>query len=47
MSDLNFLLRRMNQRNAYPRTGRMEDAATATLIGLVALLALALAAVGG
>lgn len=39
MNDLNFLLRRLNQPNA--NASHLEDAATATLAGLVALIALA------
>lgn len=41
MTDLNFLLRRMNQRVTELEAGHLEDAATATLVGLLALITLA------
>jgi hypothetical protein len=41
MTDLNFLLCRMNQRMNASQANRLEDAATATLVGVVALVALA------
>lgn len=40
MSELNFLLRRIDQRATDPDADYLEDVATATLIGLFALLAL-------
>ena len=40
MSDLNFLLRRIRQRATEPEAGRLEDAATITLLGLLALVTL-------
>jgi hypothetical protein len=39
MSDLNILLRRMNQRGSDP--GHLENAATTLLLGVVAFVALA------
>jgi hypothetical protein len=41
MSDLNFLLRRINQRASDAEGNRLEDAATAMLIGLLVLITLA------
>lgn len=40
MSDLNILLRRINQRATDVEADHLEEVATATLIGLFALLAL-------
>ncbi len=41
MSDLNVLLRRMNQRRSISEAGHLEDAATTTLMVLVGLITLA------
>lgn len=41
MSDLNILLRRLNQRTSGLEARHREDAAAATLVGLLALITLA------
>jgi hypothetical protein len=42
MSDLNILLRRMNQRTSTQEAAHMEDAATTMLLGMLALITVAL-----
>jgi hypothetical protein len=41
MTELNLLLNRMNQRRLASETGRLEEMATALLIGLLVLVMLA------
>lgn len=40
MSELNFLIQRIDQRAAGPEAEYLEDVATAALVGLLALIAL-------
>jgi hypothetical protein len=42
MSDLNILLRRMNQRASSLEAVHMEDAATTLLVGMLAVITVAL-----
>lgn len=42
MSDLNILLKSMNQRSSTRSAARLEGAATSTLLGMLALMTVAL-----